>query len=42
LKINHPMYGKTHKDSTRQLISKPGELNPMFGKEDNEITKKKR
>lgn len=27
-KRNHPMYGKTHKEETLQLISKPGELNP--------------
>jgi group I intron endonuclease len=31
-KSNHPMYGKTHSALTRVLISKPGELNPMFGK----------
>jgi len=27
-KHNHPMYGKTHKQATLQLISKPGILNP--------------
>lgn len=26
------MYGKTHSAEIRKLISKPGELNPMFGK----------
>lgn len=27
------MYGKTHSIEARMLISKPGVLNPMFGKE---------
>ena len=31
-KINHPMFGKTHSKFTLSLISKPGRLNPMFGK----------
>lgn len=31
-KSNHPMYGKSHKEEILKLISKPGELNPMFGK----------
>jgi group I intron endonuclease len=31
-KKNHPMFGKQHKDITLQFISKPGALNPMFGK----------
>lgn len=30
-KNNHPMFGKTHDKDTLKLISKPGELNPMFG-----------
>lgn len=30
-KNNHPMYGKTHTEEALTLISKPGELNPMFG-----------
>lgn len=30
-KINHPMFGKTHKTITLSLLSKPGKLNPMFG-----------
>ncbi len=39
-KSNHPK-GKSHKYSTRQLISKLGQLNPMFGKQHSEITKEK-
>lgn len=31
-KSNHPMHGKSHKEETLKLINKPGELNPMFGK----------
>ena len=31
-KNNHPMFGKTHDEDALNLISKPGELNPMFGK----------
>jgi len=29
-KLNHPMFGKTHTKEAISLISKPGELNPMF------------
>ena len=29
-KENHPMFGKTHTKKALSLISKPGELNPMF------------
>lgn len=29
-KNNHPMFGKTHTEQALALISKPGELNPMF------------
>lgn len=35
-KNNHPMYGKTHTKEALALISKPGELNPMFGKKHSE------
>ena len=28
-KSNHPRYGKSHKEETLKLISKPGELNPV-------------
>jgi len=35
------MFGKTHKEETLQLISKPGELNPMFGKVHSEYSKQK-
>lgn len=31
-KSNHPMFGKTHTKEALALISKSGELNPMFGK----------
>lgn len=31
------MYGKTHSGYIRKLISKPGELNPMFGKHHCEV-----
>jgi hypothetical protein len=31
-KTHHPMFGKTHTKEALALISKPGELNPMFGK----------
>jgi len=31
-KSNHPMYGKKHTDFALNKISKPGNLNPMFGK----------
>lgn len=29
-KYNHPMFGKKHTAEALVLISKPGELNPMF------------
>jgi group I intron endonuclease len=29
---NHPMFGKTHTSFALSKISKPGNLNPMFGK----------
>jgi len=31
-KTNHPIFGKTHTIKALALISKPRELNPMFGK----------
>jgi len=31
-KINHSMFGKTHNKISLSLISKPGKLNPIFGK----------
>ena len=31
-KNNHPMFGKTQTKEALALISKPGELNPMSGK----------
>lgn len=34
-KLNHPMYGKKHDEITLSLISKPGELNPMYGRTHN-------
>lgn len=38
-KINHLMFGKTHNKVTLSLISKPGLLNPMFGKSHSEYKK---
>jgi group I intron endonuclease len=35
------MYGKKHTEYALALISKPGELNPMFGKKHSEETKAK-
>lgn len=35
------MFGKTHTKQARELISKPGELNPMYGKKHSESTKAK-
>lgn len=35
------MYSKTHSDDIRKLASKPGKLNPMFGKHHSEVAKKK-
>lgn len=40
-KENHPMYGKSHTKEALALISKPGELNPMFGIKHSEVTKDK-
>ena len=31
-KTNHPFWGKHHDDKAKNLISKPGPLNPMYGK----------
>ena len=31
-KHNHPMFGKTYTEEAIKLISKPGKLNPMYGK----------
>ena len=31
-KFNHPMFGKSHTNFALSKISKPGKLNPMFGK----------
>ena len=33
------MFGKTHSIEIKKLISKPGELNPMYGKKQLESTK---
>ena len=33
------MFGKTHAEEALALISKPGELNPMFGRKHREATK---
>jgi group I intron endonuclease len=33
------MFGKTHSTEARLLISKPGELNPMFGKQHSLLTR---
>ncbi len=42
-KSDHPMYGKTHKEETLKLISKPGESNPMFALwSNNNIVKKQK
>ena len=38
-KSNHPFWGKHHDDITKSLISKPGTLNPMFGKKHSEETR---
>lgn len=34
------MYSKTYSDDIRKLASKPGKLNPMFGKHHSEVAKK--
>jgi len=38
-KSNHPMFGKTHSSKVRDLISKPGKLNPMYGRKHSALTK---
>jgi len=38
-KYNHLVYGKTHTDAVRKLISKPGKLNPMPGRRHGDTTK---
>ena len=38
-KKNHLMFGKTHTKEALALISKPGKLNPMFGRKHTEATK---
>lgn len=40
-KFNYPMYAKTHSDSIRKLINKPGQVNLMFHKQHSEASKKK-
>ena len=40
-KENHLMFGKTHREETLGLISKPGELNPMYGRVHSDSTKAK-
>lgn len=35
------MYGKTHSAKARVLISKPGKLNPMFGKKHSLLTRQR-
>lgn len=38
-KSNHPFWGKHHDEISKYLISKPGALNPMFGKKHSEETR---
>ena len=38
---NHPMFGKTHTKEALGLISKPGELNPMYEKTHSDKSKTK-
>ena len=38
-KNSHPMLGKTHTIEARSLISKPGALNPMFGKKHSSLSR---
>jgi len=38
-KSNHPFWGKHHDVKAKSLISKPGSLNPMFGKTHSEQSK---
>lgn len=40
-KNNHSMLGKTQTKEALALISKPGKLNPMFGRKHSELTKNK-
>ena len=40
-KINHPFWGKHHNEKSKSLISKPGELNPMFNKRHSISTKQR-
>lgn len=40
-KTKHPMYGKIHDSFALSKISKPGKLNPMFGKTHSIETKLK-
>lgn len=40
-KSNHPLLGKKHRTDSLALISKPGELNLMFGKLHSSTTKEK-
>ena len=37
-KKTHPIFGKTHSESSKYLISKPGDFNPMFGRTHSEVT----
>ena len=39
-KSNHPFWGKHHDEIAKFFISKPGLLNPMFGKTHSEESKK--
>ena len=41
IKANHPMYGKKHDKFALAKISKPGVLNPMYGKNHTISTKQK-
>ena len=36
---NHPFWGKNHDERSKSFISKPGSLNPMFGKTHSAKTK---
>jgi group I intron endonuclease len=38
-KENHPMFGKSHSEDAKKLISTPGILNPMYNKTDSINTK---
>lgn len=40
-KENHPFYLQKHSEKAKKLISKPAELNPMYGKTHNTETKNK-